>query len=54
MLAITQMVQNLWIKNQLCTDFSKSTVSPIVTLLKVPIYLKLLSLDCLFLQLLRR
>ena len=34
MLVITQMVQYLWIKNQLFTDFSKSTVSPIVTLLK--------------------
>ena len=34
MLDITQMVQYLWIKHQLFKDFSKSTVSPIVTLLK--------------------
>ncbi len=34
MLDMTKMVQYLCIKYQLFTDFSKSTVSPIVTLLK--------------------
>ncbi len=34
-LTITQMVEYMWIKNQLFTDFSKSTVSPmVVTLIK--------------------